>query len=253
MPTRLGAAAVTAVSALATYTVARHQFLHWGATAAEVRSTLPGDELLVRPSIVTTRAITIDAPSEQVWPWLLQMGQDRAGLYSYDWLENLFRLDFHNADRVVPEWQHLGIGDQIRAAPHTAGPSAGFTVVAIDEGSHIVTALGDPDEVVPQARAGRLPQGGTWTFVLVPVTVRTTRLVVRLRARFGLSVPIEWLAARMLEPVHFVMERKQLLGIRRRVSRTTPLQPVVPVAAPAGVVDGEHPLPSTGPTPSHRR
>jgi hypothetical protein len=74
---------------------------------------------------VTTRAITIAAAAEAIWPWLVQMGQDRGGLHSYDWLENLFGLQFRNADRIVPEWQHLAVGDQIRLAPTKGGPDAG--------------------------------------------------------------------------------------------------------------------------------
>ena len=82
------------------------------------------------------------------------MGQGRGGFYSYDWLENLFGLDIHNADRIEPDWQHLAVGDQLRAAPPTAGPEAGFTVVAIDPGRSLVTAVGDPAVVGPQAAAG---------------------------------------------------------------------------------------------------
>jgi hypothetical protein len=145
------------------------------------------------------------------------MGQDRGGLYSYDWLESLCGLHFHNADRIVPEWQQLEVGDQIRAAPASAGPEAGFTVVSIDPPRSIVTAIGDPSRVVADARAGALPDGGTWVFVLRPLDSHRTRLIVRLRARFGLPKIAEWFATRLLEPVHFVMERKQLLGIERRV------------------------------------
>jgi hypothetical protein len=148
------------------------------------------------------------------------MGQDRAGLYSYDWLENLFGLHFHNADRIVPEWQHLAVGDQVRAAPASAGPEGGFTVVEIDPGRAIVTVVGDPDRVVPQAAAGKLPDGGTWSFALRPVDATRSRLVVRLRARFDLPPVPAWVVARLLEPVHFVMERKQLLGIKARAEGT---------------------------------
>jgi hypothetical protein len=148
------------------------------------------------------------------------MGQDRGGLYSYDWLESLFGLNFHNAERIVPEWQHLDVGDQIRAAPPKAGPEAGFTVVAIEPQRFMVTAIGDPARVVPQAQSGSLPQGGTWSFILVPIDELRTRLIVRFRARFGLHPVKEWVAARLLEPLHFVMERKQLLGIRERAMRS---------------------------------
>jgi hypothetical protein len=209
--------------AVVAYGVLRRWFLHWGATGAEITGAMPGDGLLDRPITQATRAITIDAPPAAVWPWLVQMGQDRGGLYSYDWLENLIGLHFRNADRIVPEWQDLAVGDQIRAAPPSAGPEAGFTVVAIEPGRCIVTAVGDPDVVLAQAQAGRLPQGGTWIFLVEPLDGGwRTRLVIRFRARFGLGKVADPLAALVLEPVHFVMERKQLLGIRERAERTSP-------------------------------
>lgn len=204
------------VAAASGYLRARRRFTRWGATDAEVAKPLPGDELLASPTLTTTRAVTIDAPPTVVWPWLLQMGQDRAGFYSYDWLENLVGLRFHNARTIVPEWQHLAVGDQLRSAPASAGPDAGFTVVAIDPGRALVTVVGDPDEAVPLAANPPMPQGGTWAFVVEPVDGARSRLLVRFRSRFGLPAPAEWTAARMLEPVHFVMERKQLLGIKHR-------------------------------------
>jgi hypothetical protein len=194
--------------------------MRWGATEAEVAEVLPGDELLADPTLTTTRAITIDAPAASVWPWLVQMGQDRAGFYSYDWLENLVGLRFHNADTVVPQWQALAIGDQFRSAPESAGPDAGFTVVAVDPGRAIVTVVGDPERVVPLASTPPMPDGGTWVFVVEALGDDRCRLLVRLRARFGLPAPVEWIADRVLEPIHFVMERKQLLGIKARAERT---------------------------------
>jgi hypothetical protein len=163
------------------YIVARRWFSSWGATKSERTEHLPGDDLIQHPSVNTTRAVTIHAPPEQVWPWIVQMGQDRAGLYSYDWLENLCGLQFRNADHIVADWHHLDIGDQIRAAPPKAGPEGGFTVVALEPQQLILTAIGDPAVVLPQTRDGHLPEGGTWAFVLRP-TPRGTRLIVRLRA-----------------------------------------------------------------------
>lgn len=205
----------------ASYPAARWWFLRWGADLSEVDRELPGDSLVANPSAVSTRAITIEAPPEAIWPWLVQMGQDRAGLYSYDWLESLLGLHFHNSDRIVPDWQRLAVGDQIRAAPSSAGPDAGFTVVAIDPPRSIVTVVGDPARVLPAAQSGTLEDGATWTFVLRPIDEQRTRLVVRFRGRFGLPTVVDWLAMRLLEPLHFVMERKQLLGIRQRASQTS--------------------------------
>ncbi len=86
----------------------------WGATGEEAREGLPGDELVAEPATQVTRAITIRAPRDVVWRWVVQLGADRGGFYSYDWLENLFRLGIHNADRVVPEWQHRAPADGAR-------------------------------------------------------------------------------------------------------------------------------------------
>lgn len=218
---------------VAGYAAARRWFLTWGATTGEAAGALPGDDLLASATVTTTRAVTIDAPPEHVWPWLVQMGQDRGGLYSYDWLENLFGLDFRNADRIHPEWQQLAVGDQFRAAPVSAGPEAGFTVVAIDPGVSIVTAVGDPARVVPLASHPPMTDGGTWTFVLRRASTGRTRLVVRMRMRLGSPPVAEWLSMRLLEPVHFVMERKQLLGIKHRAEAAESDVPdhIAPVAA----------------------
>jgi hypothetical protein len=216
---------------VAAYLPMRRWFTGWGAEPDEVSASLPGDHLVARATLVTTRAITIDAPPEAVWPWLVQMGQGRGGYYSYDWMENLFGLDIHNADEIEPEWQHLAVGDQLRAAPPSAGPEAGFTVVAIDPGRSLVLAIGDPAVVGPQAAAGALREGATWAFVLDPIGAGQTRVLVRLRGHLALPPGAGWLAERLLEPAHFVMERKQLLGLRDRAGRQ-PAPADAPVADP---------------------
>src|SRR3954463_13399608 len=92
----------------------RRPILTWGATGAEARSRLPGDELLEDADGVSTRAVWIDAPATAVWPWLAQMGPSpRGGAYTYDWIENLLGLGMHSVDRVLPEFQHPEVGDTI--------------------------------------------------------------------------------------------------------------------------------------------
>jgi hypothetical protein len=233
MAMRRTTALVLGAAAVASYARARRWFVGWGSDAHEQTAALPGDGLVADATMVTTRAITIDAPPDDVWPWIVQMGQDRGGFYSYDWLENLFGLHIRNADRVEPRWQHLAVGDQLRAAPADAGPAAGFTVVSIDPGRSLVTAVGDPAVVLPPATAGSLPDGGTWAFVLQPVGTTRTRLIVRLRTRFALPPPASWVVERLLEPVHFAMERKQLIGIRDRAARS-PAPADAPVASRVG-------------------
>jgi hypothetical protein len=147
------------------------------------------------------------------------MGQDRAGFYSYDWLESMVGLHIRNVDCIVPEWQHLSVGDIFRTAPASAGPAGGFAVVGIDPGRSITTVVGDPDEMVPRTKEGPLSQGCSWAFVLQPIDDRHTRLLVRLRARFGLPGGAERVAGGLVEPVHFAMERRQLQGIKARAER----------------------------------
>src|SRR5271157_86814 len=97
--------------------VVRRWLLGWGASPAELAKRLPGDAFLPEASSTCTRAITINAPPDRVWPWIAQMGQGRGGFYSYDFLENLAGCDIHSADRVVPGWQDIKIGDTVKLAP----------------------------------------------------------------------------------------------------------------------------------------
>ena len=101
--TALGAATTALAAGLGAYPVFfRRQCLTWGARPDEVSGSLPGDEMLPRAGIVATRAITIDAPPAAIWPWLVQMGSGRGGVYTYDWIENLFGLDMHSTRRILP-------------------------------------------------------------------------------------------------------------------------------------------------------
>ena len=92
----------------------RSWYNRWGATADEIGRALPGDDLVPTPRQRYTRAITINASSDAIWPWLAQMGQGRGGLYSYDWLENLIGCDIHSVDWIVPAFQDLQVGDAVR-------------------------------------------------------------------------------------------------------------------------------------------
>src|SRR6185312_12011565 len=89
----------------------------WGTTADERRAALPGDELVPAPGIAIDHGVTIEAPAERSWPWLAQIGQDRGGFYSYEWLENLAGCRMRNADRIHPEWQEREIGERVMLHP----------------------------------------------------------------------------------------------------------------------------------------
>jgi hypothetical protein len=116
----VGGAEIAAVTISAP--VLRHSYNRWGATAAEVTSAMPGDDLVPRPKITSTRAITIGAPPAEVWSWVVQIGQGRGGFYSFDALENMYplRCDIHSADRILPQLQGLHAGDLILLAPAEA-------------------------------------------------------------------------------------------------------------------------------------
>ena len=119
------AAGLTAIGAAATYLLlARAGQLRWGTIDAEFDEPLPGDDLIPSPNLVATRAITVRASAEHVWPWLVQLGQGRGGFYSYDFLENLVGCDIHSADRIVPEWQEAVVGDEVKLHPEVRAPAA---------------------------------------------------------------------------------------------------------------------------------
>jgi hypothetical protein len=190
----------TAVVAFALF---RRRAVRWGATDHELHQPLPGDELIAAADVQSTRAITIRAAAEQVWPWIAQLGQGRGGFYSYDALENLVGCDIHSADSVVPEWQRVEVGDQIRLAPDLP-----LTVARVDQGEALVVRGGVP--MGPKAP----PYDFTWAFVVREAADGSTRLVVR--ERYGYC---RWWAALIVQPtqlVSFLMSRRMLRGIARR-------------------------------------
>ena len=172
------------------------------ATAREAAMGIPGDELVAHPIGVFTHAVTIGSPPPDVWPWLAQMGAGtRAGWYSYDRLDNRGK---RSAWRILARLQDIAVGDLFPALP---GARDAFVVVAVDPVKTLV--LG-----VPTADGGYRAR---WTFVLACATSGHTRLVVRASfayTLFRLPRPFMRGLARL---VHFVMERKQLLGIKARV------------------------------------
>jgi hypothetical protein len=175
--------------------VARPWFLKWGATAAELAEPLPGDNLVPNARASATRAITINAPPERVWPWIAQIGQGRGGFYSYAWLENLFGCRITNADRIHPEWQDVKPGDGVRLHPNmTPIPVA----VVEKQRALILGGATSPDPRIPPV---------TWAFILEPAPGNATRLLIRWRAR-----PSDSIAG----TIHFIMERRMMLGIRER-------------------------------------
>jgi hypothetical protein len=201
------AAGAAVIGSAAAYLLAiRRWQLRWGATDEEVDATLPGDDLIPDPDLTVTRAITVHAAADQVWPWIAQLGQGRGGFYSYDALENLVGCDIHSADRIVPEWQDLKVGDQVKLAPEV-----GLGVAVVEPGRALVLRGGVPMGAVPP------PYDFTWAFVLQEQPDGTTRLLVR--ERYGYTR--RW-APLLVEPVAvvaFVMSQRMLRGIRDRAER----------------------------------
>jgi hypothetical protein len=143
-PLALFGTAATALYAV----VIRPWHLRWGAEPGEPRD-LPGDELLPEEGTKILHAVTIDAPVEEVWPWLAQLGQDRGGFYSYEWLENLAGCEMKNAERIHPEWQHRELGETVHLHP------AGGLRVSVFEAGHALGLEGWGTFVVEPAGADR--------------------------------------------------------------------------------------------------
>jgi retinol dehydrogenase 14 len=193
--------------------------MNWGATDEEVRKRLPGDELVPHPALESTRAVTIRAPVEEVWRWLVQLGQDRGGFYSYDLLENLAGARIHNVDRIVPEMQDLKVGDFVPMAPVEWNvPTGGFTVVEIEPERAIVWRQGWPEDL-RNMNPSEVQERGTWAFVLETIDEGTTRLLLRERSGHKPRTRDVIFHYLFMERQHFVMERRMLKGIKERAER----------------------------------
>jgi len=184
----------------------RPRILDLGSTPEERLAALPGDELMPDATTVTTRAVTIRAPASAVWPWLVQMGQDRAGFYTHNWVERLLRSGIPDVHEIHPEWQQLEAGDLMRTNHDIGGQPMGWPVAAVDPGRSIVV------------RSKRLPVG-TYAFVLEPIDDTCTRFLVRDRAAWRRR---EWLFKVLVyEPLHAYMESGLLEGVKQRSERFT--------------------------------
>jgi hypothetical protein len=188
----------------------------WGATDEEVRMALPGDHLVVGPAQQSTRAIGVDADPWSVWEWMVQIGADRGGFYSYEWLENLFGLGIRNSDEVVPEWQHRAVGDLVLADARGTG---GWYVMEVRPGEALVLQVGDVRAGRPIHRDEQLRWEFSWSFVVRPAPGGRSRLLVRERAGFGSR--LTEVAMSPIGFVSFVMTQKMLRGIKARAEAVT--------------------------------
>jgi hypothetical protein len=187
---------IYALIALVYWIVIRPVHINWGATGKEIKRIMPADYLISPNRIVSTRAINIQAPKEDVWPWIAQTGQNKGGFNSYFWLENLFGAKMTNADYIVPLWQHPVPGDTIYY-----GKNQGYQTISLVK----------PNEYYSL---------GGWTFYLQPIDNSSTRLIVRYPSMEVRQSP--WASIYyygLFEPLHFIMESGMMMGIKQKAER----------------------------------
>jgi hypothetical protein len=183
--------------------LARPWYLRWGATDAELAMRLPGDEIVPDQNSVSTRAITVHAPAAKVYPWLVQVGQGRGGMYSYEWLENLIGCDMHNVYQIEPALQQVSVGQPIRMGPK-GYPM--YHVAGFDPGKYFVMRPADPKTETPGP--------GAWSMAVVEQPDGASRLIFRqmMRVDPGIGNFVMWRV--MIDPITFVMEQKMMRTIR---------------------------------------
>ena len=171
----------------------------WGASAGEINASYPGDELVPAPRYVYNRAVTVNATPKQIYPWLVQLGAEKGGMYSYEWFEtNVLRCELINADRIHEEWQDLKVGDDVKMCPGTSGPPP-------YEVAQLV-----PDQAMVLGHQGDGQWSDVWQFVLVPQEDGSTRLIIRGRNA------LEGMLWDIIRPGEFIMMRGMMLGIKER-------------------------------------
>jgi hypothetical protein len=201
--------ALGAATAIVAYVrVAQPWFRRWGATDAEVAEHWAADDLLAPGTRCHTRAITIDAPPAAVWPWLAQIGQDRAGFYSYAILENLVGAGMRNADALHPEWAHREAGETVWLADPARWGDRGRQQLALLEPEATFVMVSPPEYA--RIQAGE-PASGYWGFRLQARPDGTTRLLTRASGG-AVGNPA-------FDLIHFVMEQAMMRGIKARAER----------------------------------
>jgi hypothetical protein len=176
--------------------IARPIHQNWGASPSEISMKLPADSLISPQQIVSTRAITIDAPVNRVWPWIVQTGQNRGGFHSYHWLENLFGAKMVNAPTIHPEWQHPKPGDTVYF-----GKDQPFALLSLVKENEYFSI-------------------GGWTFYLFTTGQEQTRMIIRypsMKVRGSTLNTIYYYG--LFEPAHFIMEAGMMMGIKRKAEQ----------------------------------
>ena len=172
----------------------------WGASADELAASFPGDELVSSPRVVYNRTVTIAATPEEIYPWIVQLGAERGGMYSYEWFEtNILQCELVNADRIHEEWQDLKVGDQVKMCPGEGWGPPPYEVAVMEPNYAIV--LGHQENGI---------WSDVWQFILLPQADGTTRLVLRSR-----DAKVGWFWD-VMRPGEFIMSRGMLIGIKER-------------------------------------
>ena len=225
---------VLVVAGLVYHLGLRHWCLGWGTTRTELHATLPADDLFPVYTSEATHAITIHATPEKIWPWLMQIGQDRSGFYSYTFLENAFGCDMPKVEHLVPEWK-----------PRVPGETVWFCNPKRFSGEgKMIPALVEPDRAFAMVsandwrnlQAGAKAQEGFWSFTLQPTGDGATRLIARIRGGTPPTLSSRLMGRLFWEPAHFVMEQKMLRTLRDLAERTQANDEIraVPAAARPG-------------------
>jgi hypothetical protein len=195
-PTALLAAGTAGAALFGYLRVVRPRQVRWGATDDEVARAMPGDEVITEPDWLATRAVTIEAPPDEIWPWIVQIGFGRAGWYGIDLIDNLGR---RSAERIIPELQHVAPGDHIPMSPWTCMQVRAF----------------EPDRWMLWTNQDGT---GTWCWALYPTGERGTRLVTRMRSRYHWRSPL-LIGDLLVDALDIFFMRACLLGIKRRAAR----------------------------------
>jgi hypothetical protein len=204
--------AIVALGGLTYHFVLRDWCLSWGTTRAEARAALPGDDLFPHYAAEATHAITIQASPERIWPWLMQMGQDRSGFYSYTFLENLVGCDMPKVERLIPQWKPRAVGETVWFATPKRFDGKGRMIAAVVSPGRSFVMVTPADW--ERLQSGRVAEEGFWSFSLEPAANGQSRLIARLRGGTPPTLASRAVGRLFWEPMHFVMEQKMLRTIR---------------------------------------
>lgn len=210
--TRIGMAldAATAAPLWTVSPVLRPWHLRWGATHAEIAAPMPGDDVVPRAQFNATRAISISASPDRVWPWIVQLGYGRGGFYTYDLLDNASQP---SADRILDQYQDLKVGDPVPMFHQTHGLAIAYRVDSFDRYEWMLWVHRPHEDEQPDS---------TWSWRLTPLPDGGTRLVTRMKQDYRWETPrLASFNLILMEFGDFAMERRMLKGIKVRAELTT--------------------------------